>query len=491
MAKWVHMKNILYISVILILGSCSTKNTDTNPKLVKSSRIQKHIIEKDLEYCESCILGSVGDEKLKASDKKIYLLTGAEELNLENIYFDIPVTYNRSVKKWVKYFTGRGRKIFLRYAQRAGRYGPVLSKILNDQGLPRDLIYLAMAESGFNNRARSWAKAVGPWQFMPFTGRRFGLEVDFYLDERRDPLKATVASSMYLRALYDMFGSWELACAGYNAGEGKIKRAIKRYRTKDFWKIARGRYLRPETKNYVPKIMALAIIGKNLKTFGMYPVEFDKALDFEEITVPGNSDLYKIAQALETTFEEMKIYNPEVTRWQTPPDGEEYVIRVKVGKKKIWDKYEIKPNIEATDYKLYSLRGFANLKQVGRKFKVPYKVLEALNDMSASTRLKPRTSVVLPFRDDHNPKKVRMYADLYQKPRKSVVRRRTYQKWIKRGRRNGSEISNPTQFYIVKKGDTLWSISRKTGVNINTIIRTNYKLVKRRMILPGDKLAIK
>ncbi len=137
-----------------------------------------------------------------------------------------------------------------------------------DNGLPRDLIYLAMAESGFQNHARSWAKAVGPWQFMPYTGRKFGLNIDWYVDERRDPLKASIAAANYLKTLHNLFGSWELAAAGYNAGEGKIARAIRMYHSKDFWRLTQGRYLRPETKNYVPKIMALAIIGKNLDVFG-------------------------------------------------------------------------------------------------------------------------------------------------------------------------------------------------------------------------------
>lgn len=483
---------------LVLLGSCAQLAKKESEQIVteqameeKAERVQTHIIDKSLPICNDCIVGSIGDEELKASDKKVYYLYGAEHLKLSNYYFDIPVTYNASVKSWIKYFTGRGRKHFQRYAERAGRYAPVLSKILNDQGMPRDLIYLSMAESGFQNAARSWAKAVGPWQFMPFTGKKFGLEVGFYLDERRDPLKATIAASEYLRMLHDMFDSWELAAAGYNAGEGKIKRAIRRYRTDDFWKIRRGRYLRRETKNYVPKIMALAIIGKNLSTFGFTEIEFQKPLDFEEINVPANTDLYKVAEAIEETFETVKKYNPELLRWQTPPHGEGYVLRVPVGKKDTWEAKKNDVNVLATDYEEYSLRGRATLRDVGKKFKVPAKILAKLNDMSETKRMLPKTKVLLPFRDDHSPRKLAMYKDLYEKPRKSIVRKRTYNRWIKRGVRNGKRIKNPSQFYTVKKGDTLWTIARKTGVNINTIIRSNYKIVKKRMILPGDKLAIR
>lgn len=474
-------------------NNIDTKQDDTVQNIVKqkTKRIQKHLIDKTLPECDGCIVGSVGDADLKKSEKQIYFLYGAEHLKLQNTYFDIPVVYNAATKKWIKYFTGRGRALFARYATRAGRYAPVLSKILNDQGLPRDLIYLSMAESGFTNNARSWAKAVGPWQFMPYTGKRFGLDVEFFLDERRDPLKATVAASMYLRDLYEMFDSWELAMAGYNAGEGKMRRAIRRYRTKNFWKIRKGRYLKPETKNYVPKIMALAIIGKNLNVFGFNDIQFDKSLDFEEVTVPANTDLYNVASVLDTTFEEIKKYNPELIRWQTPPGGSEYVLRLPVGMKSKWNAVADKSIVVAKDYKVYQLRGYASLYQVGRKFKVPAKVLSQLNDIPVKKKLFPKTAVYLPFREDHKRKKNTLYSDLYEKPRKSIVRRRTYQKWVKRGKARGKHIANPKQFYIVKKGDTLWNIARKKGVNINTIIRSNYKLVKRRMILPGDKLAIR
>lgn len=490
-----NSKIIIFSTLILSLSCAHNEKKQTaeiKTKLSKPSRIQSHLIDAAPPLCRDCIIGSIGDEELLSSGKKIYRLEGADDLRLTNYHFDIPVTYNSSVRKWINYFSTRGKAHYRRYAERAGRYAPVLSKILNDEGMPRDLIYLSMAESGFQNAARSWAKAVGPWQFMPYTGRRFGLEVGFYLDERRDPLKATVAASNYLKVLYGLFGSWELAAAGYNAGEGKVKRAISRYRTKDFWKIARGRYLKPETKNYVPKIMALAIISKNLTHFGFENIEFKKPLDFEEITVPQNSDLFKVAEIMQMDFEAIKRYNPELLRWQTPPKGGEYVIRVPVGKKQAWLKTPAdERHVVATDYKTYNLRSTASLKNVGSKFKVNPKVLSDLNGIPGHKRLAPQTQIILPFRSDHTARKNALYADLYEKPRKAVVRRRTYQRWIKRGHNRGEVISNPSKYYVVKSGDTLWDISRKTGVNINTIIRSNYRLVKRRMILPGDKLAIK
>lgn len=491
------LKLLTQISLLMAVYACASNpaaNHSETSALNGNDRVQTHLVDQNIPQCDSCVVGSIGDSELKNSNKKVYFLYGAEHLNLQNYYFDIPVVYNAATKKWINYFTGRGRELYKRYATRAGRYAPVLSKILNDQGMPRDLIYLAMAESGFQNHARSWAKAVGPWQFMPFTGRKFGLEIDFFVDERRDPLKATMAASRYLKTLYELFGSWELAAAGYNAGEGKIGRAIRRYQTKNFWKMRRYRYLRSETKNYVPKIMALAIISKNLGAFGFTgddKIEFDRALDFQEIKVPGNSDLYKVAEVLGIDFEEVKRYNPELVRWQTPPTQTTYTLRVPVGKKHKWTGVTDPSVVAATDYKVYQLRGRGTLKHVARKFKVPSAVLEQINGIDVNQKLFPKTAVYLPFREDHRNRKHPLYADLYERPRKSVRRRRTYKRWINKGVRSGKHIANPSEFYVVKKGDTLWTIAKKKGVNINTLIRSNMKIVKRRMILPGDKLAIR
>ncbi len=193
-----------------------------------------------------------------------------KEMKIENDKFDLPVEMNPSVEKWIKYFTGRGRKVFERYLERSEYFIPFLKPILKNAKAPEDLVYLAMIESGFNNTARSHARAVGAWQFMGATGRRYGLEVSWWVDERRDVEKSTIAAIQYLKELNAMFGSWHLAAASYNAGEAKIQRAIKKYNTTDFWELCKpkNRYLRPETKNYVPKLFAAAIVSKNRRQFG-------------------------------------------------------------------------------------------------------------------------------------------------------------------------------------------------------------------------------
>lgn len=189
-------------------------------------------------------------------------------VRLKNTDFDFPITINSRVEQWVDYFTGRGRKHFAKYLERSEFFVPYIVPLLKQNGMPTDLVYQAMIESGFNNFARSHAKAVGPWQFISGTGKRYGLAVNWWLDERRDVRKSTLAAIEYMKDLYVMFQSWELASAAYNAGEAKIARAIQRYGSRDFWVLSRQRYLRPETRNYVPKIIAAALIAKNREQFG-------------------------------------------------------------------------------------------------------------------------------------------------------------------------------------------------------------------------------
>ncbi len=494
----------------IALSSCShlsSEKTETasqveevkKEEIVVTSELRRKAIEAARQAEEndnnSVIIGSSSIDKPHDYGKKTYYLYGASHLGLENYYFDIPVVYNDAVKKWISYFLNRGRGFFERYSARAGRYAPILGKILEEHGLPRDLIFLAMAESGFQNKAKSWARAVGPWQFMPYTGKRFGLHIDWYVDERRDPIKATIAASRYLKKLHEEFGSWELAAASYNAGEGKISRAIRRYKTESFWDISKGSYLKPETKNYVPKIMALAIIGKNLKTFGFEEIDFHEPLDFEEIEVAPATDLFKVSEKLDVDIEELQRLNPEVLRWFTPPQDTRYQLRVPVGKAQVFATCcsDLKSELIATHFVKYRMKGDrSNLNDVAKKFKIKEKnVLSWLNDKNPNHVLKRGEVVILPFRNGQDIRKDNMYADLYERPRKAVRVRRAWNKRIKRALATGRKIASPSTYYTVRKGDSLWTVSKKTGTNLDTLIVSNYHILKNRRIRAGDKLAVK
>lgn len=484
------------LAVAGILSSCAlTQHSDVTSKAVAPKVASRNTTytEKIAREEATQIIGSSTIKHPHQYKGKTYFLYGAEHLNLENYYFDIPVVYNRAVKKWINYFLNRGRGFFERYSARAGRYAPMLGEMLEEKGLPRDLIFLAMAESGFQTKAKSWAKAVGAWQFMPYTGRHYGLHIDWYVDERRDPIKSTVAATKYLSKLYRDFGSWELAAAAYNAGEGKMGRAIRRYKTENFWKIRKGRYLKAETKNYVPKIMALAIIGKNLKSFGFEDIEFHQRLDFDEVVVGANTDLHIVAKKLNLPFEELQVLNPELMRWFTPPNKETYTLRVPIGYKTVFDSCcTVQDELKAVAYQTYKVRGKrSTLKDVARKFKLKKSyILKNLNKLSSTKRLRKGTTVVLPFRVGQSVKN-NMYADLYERPRRSVVKRRNYKRRIRLAKRRGKTIRSPKQFYTVRKGDSLWSVSRKTGASLDTIIASNLKIINYRQIRAGDKLVVK
>jgi LysM repeat protein len=212
-------------------------------------------------------------------------------VKLKNTTFDIPVHVNSAVEGWVGYFTGRGRPFFERYLERSEYFIPYIEPLLRQNGMPTDLVYLAMIESGFNNLARSRAKAVGPWQFMSATGKRYGLMVNWWVDERRDIRKSTLAAVEYLRDLYNMFSSWELASAAYNAGEGKVARAVQRYGSRDFWTISRHKYLKSETRNYVPKMIAAAFIAKNREQFGFKAA---RARPADDEAIAGDGEIVKV-----------------------------------------------------------------------------------------------------------------------------------------------------------------------------------------------------
>jgi len=214
-------------------------------------------------------------------------------IKLKNTSFDIPISVNSRVEFWVDYFTGKGRPHFAKYLERSEFFVPYIRPLLKQNKMPEDLVYLAMIESGFNNHARSHAKAVGPWQFISATGKRYGLSVNWWLDERRDIRKSTLAAAEYLKDLYGIFQSWELAASAYNAGESKVARAVRRFGTKDFWAISRHRFLRPETRDYVPKIIAAALISKNAEQFGFPKSSVHAGADE---AIAGDGELVKLVK---------------------------------------------------------------------------------------------------------------------------------------------------------------------------------------------------
>lgn len=247
---------------------------------------------------------------------------------------DLPMVLNGPVQMYLRQFSHPKNAVFKEYLARSGRYLPMMRRIFQENGLPQDLVYLALVESGFSPWARSPAEAVGPWQFIEGTARRYGLKVDAWVDERRDPEKSTRAAARYLKDLYHQFGCWYLAAAGYNAGEHRVEGVVNRHDTWDFWTMAQKKLLPQETCNYVPQIIAAALIAKAPAKYGITQVSYQSPLRLERVKVPGGTNLRWFSEASDIPYQTLKEFNPELKRDMAPGNREEYLLKVPAAMKK-------------------------------------------------------------------------------------------------------------------------------------------------------------
>lgn len=246
--------------------------------------------------------------------------------------YDIPIAYNARVSMWLSFFQGSGRRLFAVWLARAQRWGPAFRDILHSHGVPKDLLYQAMVESGLAMQAVSSARAVGPWQFMSATGKAYDLRVTFWVDERRDPIKATHAAARYLRDLYAKRKDWYLAWAEYNAGPARVNNALAKHSTADFWSLAETDAFARETRDYVPTIIAAALAAKHPDLFGFSEVSGLAPIAFDLVEVAEPTDLAVLASCARTTEAALRELNPELLHFVTPPmEGGPYELRVPRG----------------------------------------------------------------------------------------------------------------------------------------------------------------
>ncbi len=330
---------------------------------------------------------------------------------------DVPLTVNDRVVTWVNYFTGAGssRERFSRYMERSGRYLDLMRRALRREGLPQDLVYVAMIESGFVNQARSHASAVGTWQFIQATGRRYGLNINSWVDERCDPEKAVTAAARYLKDLHREFGDWYLAMAGYNAGEGKVRQVIRDCGSNDFWQLMScSRGFRQETKDYVPKFLAAMIIAKNPKAFGLEHVRLQSPWHYEVAHVSGQVSLNAVAEAANVPVDVVQDLNPELHAGSTPPGS--YRLHLPHGTARTFarriasvaKKYEV----EMASVKTYRVKRGDTIGSIARHYGVSVSEILSRNGMRRAGRLHHGLLLSVPVRVTVRPKAVHATVDV-------------------------------------------------------------------------------
>lgn len=408
------------------------------------------------------------------------------EKNVEKPYQspmgDIALDDNAQVQKWVHYFQGKGRKYMRLYLARSSRYLPMMKNVLRENGLPEDLVYIALIESGFSPQAYSHSNAVGYWQFIRATGRRYGLHVDGFIDERRDPVLSTRAAAEYFKELYSLFGSWHLALAAYNAGENRVKHAVMKNYTRDFWElIKRRRSLAAETKQYVPKFIAATMIAKDPVKYGFTDVEFDDPLSYDAVALTNPISLTKLAQNLNVDVDELKLLNPKFRGDFVPMSRNgETVVRIPVGKgtdavAAVSLSTSKEPKVVQADEYFYRVRHGDNLSIIAHHHHTTVSRLRRMNNLSNRTLLRVGMRIRVP----DNGGEGYHYASEADRPDRGGA-----------AVEEAVAMQSESDFHIVRRGENLTTISRHYGMSIDELVKMN-NLGKRTVLRAGQKIRVR
>ncbi len=313
----------------------------------------------------------------------------------------IPLTVNKNVQKFIRQYT-YGSKHHLRgILGRAHKYFPMMKRAFKEAGLPEELVYLPIIESEFRVSAYSHKHASGPWQFIKGTGRHYGLECNWWVDERRNAEKSTLAAASHLKDLYVWLKDWNLALAAYNAGGGKIIKAIRKYDTRDFWELTKGKrsFIKKETKYYVPKFIAVTIVCENLGKFGFEDIEKEPVILFDIVEIPDATDLNLIAKICNTTYEEIKELNPELKQWATPPKIENYKVRIPYGTKAVFlsEFNKILPEDRIT-YRRHKIKKGESVWTIAKKYNIPRDMIMEMNKLNKKAFIREGHYLIIPIR---------------------------------------------------------------------------------------------
>src|SRR5258705_10312687 len=307
------------------------------------------------------------------------------------LQFSKEVVENPKVRHFVRYYSTTGKIRFQELLGRSGKYMPMIAKVLSQEGLPEELGYLALLESEFVVNITSRNAAVGLWQFIATTARRYGLRIDEWVDERRDPVKSTRAAAAYLKDLHDYYGRWYLATAGYNAGPGNVDKALQQSGAKDFWHIKAKTQLTEETRNFVPKFVAISLIAMDPSKNGLNDVRYEAALDYEEVELKATMKLAALAQSAETDIPDLRDLNPALLRDMTPPGEQSFRIKVPVGKASILlartIEKPVEKNTEPTQVVTHEVKRGETLFSIARSYGLEVRALMEFNGLTTSRLL--------------------------------------------------------------------------------------------------------
>ena len=363
------------------------------------------------------------------------------QAEIKSTHSDLPLMMTDQVAGYISYFSNRGRGTFERAFARSGRYHDMMVKILKEEGVPQDLIYLAQAESGFHPLAVSRVGARGIWQFMGSRARGYGLHKNLWVDDRQDPEKSTRAAARHLRDLYAQFGDWYLAMAAYNSGTGTVQAAVKRTGYADFWELYRRNVLPKETRNYVPIILAVTIVTKNLSQYGFDDVSMDEPAAYDSVTINYPVDLRLVAECVDATAAQLQELNPSLLRLTTPRDGT-FELHLPAGTK---NKYQTAiaeiPRDMRLWWRYHKVQPGDTLASLSRSYHMPVKTIAAANHLEG-TELEGGAELIIPVPAGKHP-----------------FDNATYARRITR--------------YRVRKGDTVETVAENFGVSAQMVRRWN------------------
>ncbi len=372
------------------------------------------------------------------------------EAEVKETHSDLPLMLTDPVVGYINYFSSRGRGTIERALVRSGRYQEMIHRVLKQEGVPQDLIYLAQAESGFHPLALSRAGARGMWQFMGSRAKGYGLERDWWVDDRQDPEKSTRAAARHLKDLYNQFGDWYLAMAAYNSGPGTVQQAVKRTGYADFWELYKRNVLPKETRNYVPIIVAVTIMAKNPAQYGLDKIVSDKPVPYDTVKIDYPVDLRLVAECVDATAEDLQDLNPSLLRLTTPKD-QEFELHLPMGTS---DRYQTAiaaiPAGMRVWWRYHKVAPGESLASIARSYHTTPQTISQVNNLEDED-LQPDSKLIIPVAPGKHP---------------AGEEAQNYARMITR--------------YKVRKGDTVQRVADNFGVSPVMVRRWNH--------LKGDSL---